>query len=121
MTWKPGQSGNPLGHGHKPKIWRDAIIRALKRRESKDPLAVEKLADNLLRAMDEGDISAMKEFGDRVEGKVSQPIGGADDLPAQKVQLDFSKLSDQQLDALEEILKAAAGQSGPIEADDDED
>jgi len=63
----------------------------------------------------------MKEFGDRVDGKVSQPVGGADDLPPQKVQLDFSKLSDQQLDALEEILKAAAGQSGPIEADDGED
>ena len=74
---------------------------------------MEKLADKLLNAIDDGDIAAMKEFGDRVDGRVSQPVGGADDLPPQKVQLDFTKLSDQQLDALEEILKAAAGR--PIE------
>ena len=115
MTWKPGESGNPKGQPHRTKIWRDAIVRAIKRRELKDPLAMEKLADKLLNAIDDGDIAAMKEFGDRVDGKVSQPVGGADDLPPQKVQLDFTKLSDQQLDALEEILKAAAGQS--IEAD----
>ena len=46
-----------------------------------------------------GDIAAMNHFADRVDGKVSQPIGGAEDLPPQKVQLDFSRLSDQQLDA----------------------
>ena len=95
--------------------------RAIKRRESKDPLALEKLADALLRAVEDGDIAAMNHFADRVDGKVSQPVGGTDELPPQKVQLDFTKLSDQQLDALEELLKAAAGQSGPIEADDGED
>src|SRR5262245_11476497 len=115
MPWKPGESGNPKGQPHRTKIWRDAIMRAIKRRESKDPLALEKLADALLRAVEDGDIAAMNHFADRMDGKVSQPIGGAEDLPPQKVQLDFTKLSDKQLDALEEILKAAAGQS--IEAD----
>src|SRR5262249_27140139 len=107
MTWKPGESGNPKGQPPRTKIWRDAIIRAIKRRESKDPLAMEKLADKLLRAIDDGDIAAMNHFADRVDGKVPQPVGGTDELPPQKVQLDFSKLTDQQLDALEEILRAA--------------
>ena len=116
MPWKLGESGNPKGQPPRTKIWRDAIMRALKRRESKDPLAMEKLADNLLRAMDDGDISAMKEFGDRVEGKVSQPVGGADDLPPQRVQheLDLSKLTDKQLDELEQIV-AAAGRPRPVD------
>ena len=107
MTWKPGESGNPKGQPHRTKIWRDAIMRAIKRRESTDPLAMEKLADKLLRAIDDGDISAMNHFADRIDGKVPQPVGGTDELPPQKVQLDFSKLTDQQLDALEEILRAA--------------
>ena len=109
MPWKPGESGNPKGQPHRTKIWRDAILRAIKRREAKDPLALEKLADSLLRAVDDGDVSAMRELGDRTDGKVSQPIGGADDLPPQKMQheLDLSKLTDEQLDELEQIVAAA--------------
>jgi hypothetical protein len=109
MTWKPGESGNPKGQPHRTKIWRDAIIRAIKRRELKDPLAMEKLADKLLNAIDDGDVSAMREFGDRVDGKVSQPVGGADDLPPQKVQYDWdlTKLTDEQLEALRQILIVA--------------
>ena len=33
-----------------------------------------------------GDVAAYKEIADRVEGKVAQPIGGADDLPDLKIQ-----------------------------------
>jgi hypothetical protein len=83
-------------------------MRAIKRREALDPSAMEKLADSLLKAMDNGDISAMREFGDRVDGKVSQPVGGAD-LPPQKVQYDWdlTKLTDEQLEALRQILIVA--------------
>lgn len=114
MVWKPGQSGNPGGSPGGPqrqKIWREAFMRAIKRRESTDPLALEKLADRVLKAIEDGDISAAKEFGDRIDGKVSQPIGGADDLPPQKVEYDWSKLTDEQLKKLRElkdILAAAA-------------
>ncbi len=83
MTWQPGQSGNPTG-GARVKIWRDAINRAIKRREEADPLALEKLADKILAAVADGDVSAMKELGDRVDGKVAQPVGGTDELPPQE-------------------------------------
>jgi len=78
MTWEAGQSGNPGGRPKRDKIWREAIDRAIKRREQADPLALEKLADKLLVKVAEGDVAAMKEFGDRVDGKVPQAIVGQD-------------------------------------------
>lgn len=79
MPFEPGVSGNPNGRPKRVKIWQDAINRAIKRREADDPRAMEKLADKLLNAVDAGDIAAMKEFGDRVDGKVAQAIIGDDD------------------------------------------
>ena len=87
MVWQPGQSGNPAGPGKAPKLWKDAILRAIKRREESDPQALEKLADRLIRKVAEGDVAAMKEFADRIDGKVPQGIiGGDDDEPAVKVE-----------------------------------
>lgn len=82
MTFAPGQSGNPGGRPKRVKLWQDAIIRAVKRRESEDPQALEKLADSLLRKVAEGDVSAIKEFGDRLDGRVAQAIIGGDEEDA---------------------------------------
>ena len=80
MTFAPGQSGNPAGRPKRAKLWSEAIQRAIKRRETTDPQALEKLADRLLSKVDDGDVAAMREFGDRLEGKVPQAIvGNADE------------------------------------------
>lgn len=79
MPFQPGQSGNPNGQPKRAKLWREAIDRAVKRREQADPQALEKLADKLLSAVEAGDIAAMREFGDRIDGKVPQAIAGIDD------------------------------------------
>jgi hypothetical protein len=76
VAWEQGQSGNPNGAPKRAKIWREAIDRAIKRREQDDPLALERLAAAFIRKVEEGDIAAIKEFGDRLDGKVTQPIGG---------------------------------------------
>jgi hypothetical protein len=84
MPWEPGQSGNPAGPPPGPKknkIWREALERAIKRREHDDPQALEKLADSLLCKVSEGDVGAIKELGDRLDGKVTQTHGGDDDAP----------------------------------------
>ena len=95
MTWQPGQSGNPNGAPRHVKIWREAILRAVKRREETDPLALEKLADKLLEAVSNGDVPAIRELGDRMDGKVAQAIiGGDDDDPAVKVQAVIRKIVD---------------------------
>jgi len=94
MAWQPGQSGNPNGAPKRVKVWREAINRAIKRREQEDPQALEKLADKLLAAVDAGDIAAIKEFGDRIDGKVAQAIGGDDELGPIKNILEVSWKSD---------------------------
>lgn len=56
------------------KIWREAILLAIKQREDADPLAIRKLANMLLNECDKGDIGALKELGDRLDGKPSQYV-----------------------------------------------
>lgn len=82
MAWSEGESGNPKGRPTHVKPWKEAIVRAIKRREDDDPKALDKLADQLLAKVAEGDVSAIKELGDRLDGKVAQAIiGGTDDDP----------------------------------------
>lgn len=73
--------------GKKPdKIWHHAIMRAVKRptTEELDETAprLELLADQLVLKGMAGDVAAMREIGDRLDGKPAQSIGlgQADDL-----------------------------------------
>lgn len=61
------------------KVWRDAIMRAVKRREKgEDVQALEKLADKLVHVALLGEVAALKEIGDRLDGKPVQGIAGSD-------------------------------------------
>lgn len=69
----------PLGNSNyiKGRRWSDAIDRALEKRGGGDKIkALDDLAEKLLQKCDEMDMSALKELGDRVEGKVAQIIAG---------------------------------------------
>jgi hypothetical protein len=83
--------GAPLGNKNaaKAKVWHAAIMRALERRTAKredGQLEIDALSDNLIQHIDAGDLSALKEFGDRMDGKPAQAIiGGGDDDPPIKV------------------------------------
>ena len=80
MAFKPGQSGNPSGRP-KEKPWADAIKRALARREHTGSGAdLNRLAEALLDKGAEGDMAALKELGDRLDGKVPQAIVGDADF-----------------------------------------
>lgn len=69
---------NPSAGGKPDKLWRDALNRAIKRREEDDPKALERLADNLLNFAFSADASealpALKELGDRLDGKPKQQL-----------------------------------------------
>jgi hypothetical protein len=39
----------------------------------------------LVKKAKDGDVQAIKELADRLDGKVTQPIGGDDDLPPVKM------------------------------------
>lgn len=59
------------------KIWADAVRRAVMRRmegvEGK-PKKLERLADALVAAALNQDVTALKEIGDRLDGKVQQGV-----------------------------------------------
>lgn len=61
----------------KARRWTDAIDRAIAKRSRIAGIeALDELAEKLLLKVDEGDTSAIKELGDRLEGKVPQAIVG---------------------------------------------
>jgi hypothetical protein len=70
-------AGAPQGNKNaaKAKVWTAAIERALARRSAtsrKD--ALEMLADNLLDLCEEGNLQALQELGNRLEGKPNQAL-----------------------------------------------
>lgn len=76
----------PLGNqnGIKGTRWRDAIDRALGMRSRREGIeALDALAEKLLSLADQGDLGALKELGDRLDGKAPQAITGAEGGPLQ--------------------------------------
>lgn len=73
-----GKVGAPLGNknGAGKRVWSDAVRKVIAQGKSLDKLA-QSLVDKAL----EGDVAALRELGDRLEGKVTQPIGGEADNP----------------------------------------
>lgn len=76
----------PLGNQNaaKAKIWHAAIMRALDRRtqsRADGKKEIDALAEKLLDLVSEGDLPALKEFGDRIDGKPAQAIVGPDGGP----------------------------------------
>jgi hypothetical protein len=107
--------GAPLGNqnARKGKVWTQAIERALEKRSAKGRMeALDDLAEQLLLKAETGDMAALRELGDRLEGKpkeqveLSGPDGGpieARSLPS----LDFDAIRDKALQSLRD--QQAAG------------
>jgi hypothetical protein len=86
----------PLGNTNAARgnRWRDAIDRALeKRSRARGIQALDELAERLLAAAEEGEGWALKELGDRFDGKPAQGVivmGDADAAPVQiKATIEF--------------------------------
>lgn len=78
MPFKKGQSGNPHGSGTE-KVWRDAVLLAVNDKEGKGKDARKKLralAEALVEKGLAGDVGAIKEIGDRLDGKAAQVVAG---------------------------------------------
>jgi len=57
------------------RLWRNTINRAI---AQGDPDRLRRIADKLLSEAENGEAWAIKELGDRLDGKASQPITGED-------------------------------------------
>ena len=68
---KNAGSKDGVNNKHKNRPWREALDRAIKQSDGK---ALRKAADSLLSEAAAGNIQAIKELGDRVDGKVIQEV-----------------------------------------------
>ena len=75
MPWKPGESGNPEG-AKKQRQWHGTIDRAIAQDDGKRLRAA---AEKLLDLAAAGESWAVKELGDRLDGKARQQIEAVDD------------------------------------------
>ena len=74
MPFVKGQSGNPGGRGKEGKLWADAIKRAISRRKAGLSNGLDSLADKLVDLAENGESWALKEIGDRLDGKPAQSM-----------------------------------------------
>lgn len=73
MAESGGQPGNQ--NAAKGKRWSMAIDRALAKRSKVDATeSLDALAEELLKRCDAGDMGALRELGDRLEGKPGQAL-----------------------------------------------
>ena len=98
----------PAGAQNKDKPFRDALrMEIAAAQEADDKRSLRRIARTLLDKAADGDIAAIKEVADRLDGKVPQAVvGDHDEAPIQIASsMDLSKLTDEQLDALADMIR----------------
>jgi hypothetical protein len=84
MAERGGQIGNQ--NAAIRRVWNQAILNALQKRHPDGRMAaLEELAEKLLLAVESGDVSAIKELGDRLDGKAAQPLIGDMENPIRAI------------------------------------
>ena len=85
-------AGAPIGNNNnkKNKIWSEALYKYI----TQNPKALLKAAEALVTKAQDGDVTAIKELGDRLEGKSIQGVEMSGELKSVIVQ---ASLLDEQL------------------------
>ncbi len=84
--WKPGQSGNP---GGRPK-WKP-LTEALHALLEEEPALNKELIKAWVVKAGRGDVSAANMLWDRLEGKVTQTVGGSSETSPVKLVIEWEK------------------------------
>ncbi len=84
--WKPGQTGNP---GGRPK-WKP-LTEALQALLEEEPALNKELVKAWVVKAGRGDVSAANMLWDRLEGKVTQTIGGSSETGPVKLVIEWEK------------------------------
>lgn len=120
--WKPGESGNPKGKPLGAKSLTGALRKFLEFKIRTDHPLTKKtnvemtVAERLMLAVivkgANGDVPALREIWDRIEGKVAQPLSGPNGSPlliesTQNVEAVTDEVGEQLLKKLDDILRAS--------------
>jgi hypothetical protein len=98
MAGVAGRSGTNKG---KDKPWTDALRLVACREDEESKKRLVKIAERCFTEAEQGNIQAIKEIGDRLDGKPAQAIiGGEEDDPG--IKLDTRDLSRAVLEVLRE-------------------
>lgn len=73
-SWKKGQSGNPKGAPKKAWRWAEVIRTVAERMDKNGKEYKVAIAEALLKEALKGNVAAIKEIGDRLDGKAKQAI-----------------------------------------------
>ncbi|MBB3411224.1 hypothetical protein FHT87_005177 [Rhizobium sp. BK316] len=116
MTFEAGKSGNPGGRP-KSKPFKEALLMEALSAERGDKCVAKKgsLRWNARQLLEKGEVSAIKEIADRLDGKVTQGISGPNGGP---IQVDLTHLEPDDLERLETIFGNLAGSAGRDAEDD---
>jgi len=72
-SYKPGQSGNPKGRPKKEWTWSGVLKEIAEREDKTNKKEYKTLAgEALFKEVLKGNVPAIKEFGDRIDGKAKQ-------------------------------------------------
>lgn len=117
MTWVKGQSGNPLGIGLPKRVMRDALMLAMNEyQEDKNGNKLKRIrlvANALIKKAISGDVPAIKELLDRIDGKVPADLKLTSDKPIDG--LSYDELAQ----GIAEALLHLRGTTDPTEAHND--
>ena len=80
--------GRPIGSVNRQKPFNDALLMTLR----SNPLALRRIAAKLVERAEEGDLAAIREIADRLDGKAPQAVEVGD--------VPFDRLTDAQLNAI---------------------
>ncbi len=88
MPFQKGVSGNPAGRPKHVKLFRNAIDAALRsaradEKNKKKSISLEDVAKALIAKAMSGDVPAIKELADRLDGKPATVIENGEDGPLQ--------------------------------------
>lgn len=113
------QPGNKLAKGgRKDKPWADALRVAATREDEDGKKLLAKIAEQCVAAAQSGDIQAIKEIGDRLDGKAHQTVDATLEYSDPENMSDGEILSRlTELDARRRSRVPASGQTKPSSVD----
>lgn len=110
---------NPRGQ-QRDKPFRDALrLEVAAAQDENDSRSLRRIARELLAVAADGDVSAIKEIADRLDGKVPQAIGGTDELdPVRMIVTGVPRNGEMTTEAVDKLQVALLG-ARPVDGRDD--